>query len=46
VLAARAERAPQPDLADALEDRDERHVRDPDRADEQRHAAEEQEQRV
>jgi hypothetical protein len=46
VTAARAERAAQADLADALEHRDERHVGDPDRAHEERHAAEEQEERV
>ena len=43
---AGAERPAQPDLADALEHRDERDVGDPDRADEQRHAAEQQEERV
>ena len=46
VAPAGAERAAQADLADALEHRDERDVGDADRADEQRHAAEQQEQRV
>ena len=43
---AGAERAAQADLADPLEHRDERHVGDADRADQQRHAAEQQEERV
>ena len=46
VAARGAERAAQPDLAHALEHRDERDVGDPDRADEQRHAAEQHEERV
>ena len=45
VAAGRAERAAQADLAAALEHRDHHDVRDPDRADQQRHGAEPQQQR-